>query len=240
MAALRKTTEVDGLSLVRAVRHAREIGVEPHPAAPAPPPERPQPPVEEARKARIGRTALPTKHEIFCYECGYTFQASGRVRALFCPKCRKQLDQADYTIETECREPVRTTGAIRLAPGGVLKAGALVARDVALAGRVEGGTVKAHRRLELEPGAEFDQDAVAAMDLRIAPGAAFKLKGRAMYRDVEVCGELNGHLAVNGVLTIRPGGHVKGRVHGAHLVVEEGGGLTARVEIEAAPTERAS
>lgn len=237
MSALRKSTEVDGLSVVRALRHAQEAGHErPPPSEPAAPPEA-KPPPTDGKTARIGRTALPTKHEIFCYECGYAFLSTGHVHSLRCPKCKKPLDQADYTIEVECREPVRTTGNIRLAATGVLLGGALVGRDVALAGRIEGGTVKACRRLELEAGVVADPDLLASMDLKIGEGLEWRMKGKKLYRHVEVAGTLEAHLAASGVVTVRAGGHLKGRVHGAHLVVEDGAGLSADVEIRGVGSE---
>lgn len=234
MSALRKSQEVGGLSLVRAVRHARTGDQDP---VPAPKKEAASPPVKKPAakpgSARIGHTALPTKNEIHCYECSYVFQATGRAQTLRCPKCRAVLDQSDYTISTEHEEPIRTTGRITVAAAGVLKSGALVARDIAIAGSVVGGTVKAHRRLEILAGAEFDQDLLSTQDLQIAAGASCRFRGKRLFRDIEVRGELNGHIAATGVITVKPGGHLKGRIHGAHLIVEEGGGLTAALEIEA-------
>lgn len=234
MSALRKSTEVDGLSLVRAIRHAREAGHEPPPSAAPPPEKKPEPPADgKEREARIGRTALPPKNEIHCYECGYAFLQTGRLTTLLCPKCRKKLDQADYTIESECTESLRTTGNIRLAAGAVLKSGALVARDIVLAGEVEGGTVKAHRRLTIEAGATFDPDLLSAPDLTVESGAEFKFSGKRVFRSLEVAGVLDGHVAVGGLIHVRAGGHLKGRVQGAHLSIDDGGGLTADVEIGA-------
>jgi len=233
VSALRKSTEVDSLSLVRAVRHARTTGPDTPPSAPPPekPPDPTPPPESKERAARIGRTALPPKNEIFCYECGYSFQATGRVHALLCPKCKKTLDQADYTIDAECAESVRTTGNIRLAAGGVLKSGALIARDIVLAGRIEGGTVKATRRIEIEPAAVYDPDLLAAQDLTVAAGAECRFKGKRLFRHIDVRGVLDGHFAASGGVTVHAGGHLKGRLQGPHLVVEEGGGLTAELEI---------
>lgn len=234
MSALRKSTEVDGLSLVRAIRHAREAGHEP-PSSTLPPTEKKHEPLADGkeREARIGRTALPPKNEIHCYECGYAFQQTGRLTTLLCPKCRKKLDQADYTIESECTESVRTTGNIRLAAGAVLKSGALVARDIVLAGKVEGGTVKAHRRLTIEAGASFDPDLLSAQELSVEAGATFEFSGKRNFRSLEIGGEVEGDVVVSGLIHVRAGGHLKGRVQGAHLRVEEGGGLTADVEIGA-------
>lgn len=233
MSALRKSTEVDGLSLVRAVRHARTGAPEPSVPPPEPPPKPPEPAEGEHRDrtARIGRTAMPTRQEIHCYECGYVFQATGRVHSLLCPKCRRTLDQSDYTIDTECTEQVRTTGNIRLSAGAVLVRGALVGRDIVLAGKVEGGTLKAHRHLLIEAGAVFDQDLIAGQDLTIGPGASCRFRGKRVLRNLEVIGELDGDLTCSGLILVRAGGHLKGRIHGAHLCVEEGGGLTAELEI---------
>ena len=231
MAALRKSSEMDGLALVRAVRHAREEGYKaPPPVAESSAPTTAKPVGKPA--ARIGRTALPTKHEIFCYACGYTFQSVGKVQTLYCAKCRTILEQKDFVVEGESVADFTTTGSIRLGPGAVLKGGALTARDVVVAGRMEGGSIKAFRRLEVEPGATLMQERVVATDLRIAPGASLKLKGRVLFRNVEVAGELNVNLACSGLLTVRSSGHFRGRLQGAHLLVEEGGGLNGDFRVE--------
>lgn len=233
MSALRKTTEVDGLSLVRAARHARTGTTDAAPPVKAPPPKKP-PKSEEGKNpaARIGHTAMPTRNEIHCYECGYEFKSAGRAQSLRCPKCRATLDQTEYTIDSECTDSIRTTSNIRIVPGGVLKSGALIGRDIFLGGRIEGGTVKAHRRLEILPGAQFDQDLLSTQDLTVAAGAKCVFRGKRLFRQVEVAGELRGQIAATGLITVKRGGHLKGRVHGAHLTVEEGGGLTAELEIE--------
>ena len=66
----------------------------------------------------------------------------------------------------------------------------------------------------------------------IAPGAVLRLKGRVLFRNVEVAGELQANLACSGVLTVRASGHFRGALQGAHLVVEEGGGLNGRFQVE--------
>lgn len=240
MAAQRKSKEVDGLSLVRAVRHGREGGTAPPPSAASPPPKRPEkPPDSDApnRPSRIGHTAMPTKNEIHCYECGYIFQSAGKPQTLRCHKCKNVLDQADYTIDAECTDSLRTTGNIKLAAGAVLKAGSLVGRDIVIAGRVEGGTVKAQRRIEIQASAVFDQDLLSGQDLTIGPGAVCRFRGKRLFRSVEIAGELDAHLAVSGSIAVKAGGHLKGRIEGAHLTVEEGGGLTAELEISPASSK---
>lgn len=230
MAALRKSSEVDGLALVRAVRHAREEGYKPpaKPEATAPAPAK----SGAVPAARIGRTALPTKHEIFCYSCGYTFSSAGKVQTLYCAKCRTILEQKDFVVEGESSADFTTTGTIRLAEGAVLRGGALTARDVVVAGRMDGGSIKAFRRVEVLPGGVLVQERVVATDLKIAAGVALKLKGKVLFRNVELEGELNVNVACSGVLTVRSGGHFRGKIQGAHLIVEEGGGLNGDIRIE--------
>jgi cytoskeletal protein CcmA (bactofilin family) len=231
LAALRKSNEVDGFSLVKAVRHAKAEGHEPKPAATEPSGSAPPPPVEKT-PARIGRTALPSKNDIFCYNCGYTFQITGQVQTLYCAKCRTILEKKDYEVEGESTADITTTGNIRVGPQAVLKGGTLIARDVILAGRMEGGNIKAFRRVELEPGSAWVQEQIVATDLRVASGATVEWKGKVLFRNVDVYGELNVDLACSGLLSVFPGGHFRGKLQGAHLMVEEGGGLNGEFRVE--------
>ena len=48
---------------------------------------------------------------------------------------------------------------------------------------------------------------------------------------LELFGTLEGDVEATGLVSIHEGGHLKGTVRGAHLQVEEGGGLSARVFI---------
>jgi hypothetical protein len=168
----RRAEEVAGFRIVQAVRLGKEhAGGRPPPAPSPPPPKEPVEPVAD-RKMRIGKTALPTRHEITCYGCGYVFPIAGRVRALICPKCRLTLDQNDYTIDTESREGIRTTGAIRVTALGILKEGELVAQTIVLEGRLEGGTVRALGLLEAGGTQVLSERQFKARDLRVADGAS--------------------------------------------------------------------
>ena len=236
MAALRKSNEVDGFSLVKAVRHAKAEGHEPKPAVATPPASAPPPPVEKA-PARIGRTALPSKNEIFCYNCGYTFQITGQVQTLYCAKCRTILEKKDFEVDGESTADITTTGNIRVGPQAVLKGGSLIGRDVILAGRMEGGHIKAFRRVELEPGSAWVQEQIVATDLRVAAGATVEWKGKVLFRNVDVYGELKVDLACSGLLSVFPGGHFRGKLQGAHLMVEEGGGLNGEFRVEPGAVE---
>src|SRR6266404_9248281 len=77
----------------------------------------------------------------------------------------------------------------------------------------------------------FSEKIASAPDLRIAPGAEFKFKQEARYRNVEIFGTLHAKLESTGIITVRPGGLLSGEVRAQHLVVEDGGGLTAMLRI---------
>jgi cytoskeletal protein CcmA (bactofilin family) len=229
----RKVNTLDSYATIRAVARTKPV---PGSAPPAPTDGdagQTDAPLGDSQKpgARMARTALPVKHLIECYECGYKFQVHGRVTTTHCPKCRALLDLTDHTIDTEWVETVKTAGTIRLAPTGVLKSGDLIGADVVLEGIIEGGRARALRTLELGAGAIFSERAVSAPDLRIAAGAEFKFKQQAKFHNVELLGALCARLEATGVITVRPGGLLEGEVQTAHLVVEDGGGLKATLQI---------
>ena len=181
--------------------------------------------------ARVSRTTVPVKHHIECYECSYKFQVHGRATTTHCPKCRVLLDFKDYLIDSEWVETIKTAGTIRLAATGVLKSGDLIGAEVIIEGIIEGGRARALRTIELGAGAIFSEKAVSAPDLRIAPGAEFKFKQEARYRNVEIFGTLHAKLESTGFIIVKRGGLLEGEVHDQHLVVEEGGGLKAMLRI---------
>lgn len=181
--------------------------------------------------ARVARTTVPVKHHIECYECGYKFQVHGRATTTHCPKCRVLLDFKDYLIDSEWMETVKTAGTIRLTATGVLKSGDLIGAEVIIEGIIEGGRARALRIVELGAGAIFSEKAVSAPDLRIAPGAEFKFKQDARYRNVEIFGTLHAKLESTGIVVVKAGGLLEGEVQAQHLVVEEGGGLKAMLRI---------
>lgn len=227
----RKATVVDGYTVVKLVRRTVAGGDEPAPS-PSPVPQKKPPAADGEKKLHIDHTVVPSKHPIRCYQCGYEFFLTARLPKTYCPKCRIILELTDYTIEGEWSESLKTAGMIRIAPQAVVKAGELLATDVVLEGRVEGGRVEAYRRLELGPGAVYDPSRLRAPDLRVAPGAEIRLKEQVSFRDVEILGSLDARLRASGRVTVHAGALLIGELESAHLVVEEGGGLRARVRVE--------
>jgi cytoskeletal protein CcmA (bactofilin family) len=190
-------------------------------------------PPDELQKlgAQVRTGAVPTKQLIECYECGYRFQLHGKAPKTNCNKCRATIDLSDHVIDKRWNGALKTAGAVRVTAEGVVEAGSIIANDFILEGTVQAGIVKAMRRLELRPGARFSEHNLQAPDLLIASGATIALIEPAEYRDVEIAGTLRANLQVAGTVTIHTGGLLQGELHGEHLVVNEGGGLQARVYV---------
>ncbi len=226
----RKTDVMDGYTVVRLVKHAKDAGVEPvRKKEPEPPVA--QPPAHSEPVRHIGKTVQPTKRTIRCYECSYEFQMAGRAQKTYCPKCRATLELVDYSIDGDWNDDLKTAGCIHIKPGGKVLGGRLIANNLILEGVVEEGQAEAYGTLELRDGAVFSEGQVRGRHLKVGPGAVIEFKQKAIFHDVVLQGELTAELEAKGLLEIKAGGHMKGRVHSRHLAVEEGGGLSARVFI---------
>ncbi len=237
-----KAGEVSGFDLVRAVKHVRsQPGSASPPPPPRPPRAPPKPPPDQpedgkpAASVRIGTTAVPTKHEFVCYECGYRFQVAGKVRTLYCAKCRTILNQADYTIDKPHDISIVTAGVVTIAPEGVWQAGSLSARDVIILGRHESGSIKAFRRLEIAPGAVFDLSVIEAESLLVREGAVIETETPMNFRDVHLHGTISGSLEASGLVTLHAGSVFRGKLKTPRLVMEDGATLEADVEIGETP-----
>lgn len=236
MAPKGKVEPVSGFHVVRAVKHVRDQQGSAPPPPKKPPRAPPEPPPDhpddgKPSSARIGKTAVPNKYEYECHKCGYQFTIAGKVQTLYCAKCRTILNQSDYTIDQRHDVSIVTAGVVTIKPAGVWAGGELLARDVVIEGRHEGGSIKAMRRVMLGSGASINIADISTKDLLIGAGCVVPLNEPRSFRDVEIAGELSGELTSTGVVTIRSGGHFKGKLVSKHLIVEDGGGLNAEVNI---------
>lgn len=174
---------------------------------------------------------MPTKHEFVCYECGYRFTVAGKVRTLYCAKCRTILNQTDYTIDKPHDISIVTAGVVTIAPHGVWKSGGLSARDVVIEGRHEGGSIKAYRRLEIAPGAVFDFASIEAESLVVREGAVIETETPMTFREVDVHGMISGTLEATGLVKLHAGSVFRGKLKTPRLIMDDGAALEADVEI---------
>lgn len=239
----KKAKVMDGFSVVRSLSQAREeqarsVGVRPA-GAPvesgdgAGPLANARPnPAGSAENPHIVKTIRPTQHTIRCFSCGYEFKISGTTRTIYCAKCREKIDMGDYTIDRPWSGELRTGGTVHVLPSGRLERANIQAGNLILEGGVDDQTtLECTQWLELAGGDTPSPRQFRTRNLRIAAGHGVQLKYKLQLNHLELHGELEGDVEASGLVDIRAGGHLKGIVRGAHLQVEEGGGLSARVFI---------
>ncbi len=228
MARANKQGVIDGFSSVQAVKRATSHGKRPaaRPSPETPPPSAPS----AADKAEAGyrSTALPDRHDIICYECGFSFTISGRLRDTFCPKCRHELKVTDEVIDGEWSGAVKTIGTIRVTESGVIKSGELIALDIVLAGDARKASINACRRLELHEGARFSIKKTKMRDLAVPQGETFSTRGELACESVDVGGSLRASLHASAVV-VQKGGCLRGKVRTKSLAVHDGGALIADI-----------
>ena len=237
--ARRKKAEevVNSFTTLRAAQLAAGKGIQPHRTTPgevrevaAPAKSTDHEPA--AGKVRVGHTAKPDRHDIVCYECGFSFFLAGQLKTAYCPKCRSILEATELTISGEWSGSLKTIGLVRIAPDGVVKEGGRIAANcVTLEGRIEGGKVDIFGKLRLCPGGRFVPEAVLVSDLVVAPGAVLKLEKELSLKRIEIAGEVHGKLRATGVVVVCSGGRMSGDIVSHHLVVEDGGIVNATVAI---------
>ena len=234
MAAAKKRAKVmDGFSVVRSLAQAQQDGTLPRPGAGRRAEEttsRLPPPAKPGDSPHIVKTIEPTRRTIRCFECGYEFKLSGTTRTIYCSKCREKIDMGDYVIEGPWTEEIKTGGSVVIREGARLENVLIRAGNVILEGALDGqSTIECTQWLEVGGEAEPNPRQVTMRNLRIAAGKTLRLRYKLQVHHVELLGTLEGDVEASGLVSIREGGHLKGTVRGAHLQVEEGGGLSARV-----------
>ena len=230
----KKTKIVDSYTTLRAAqRRVQERSANKSPPPKPPEPERPKSEPEVKRPGtHIGRTVMPTKHDIVCYSCEFEFKVTGKSNNTYCPKCKAMLDLKDHTITGAFSDELVTAGKVTLTKTSILDGGRITANNVCLQGTVKEGRLQVHHTLELAEGAVIPEDMIHARNLRIAENASFTFRKKATFRNVDIHGEFKANLWADGLVTVHPGGHLKGKLHTAHFCVLDGGGLTADVAVE--------
>lgn len=232
----KKPNFIDGFSSVQAVRRSAkaksECKTQPSrttlPAVEKPPPPQAAP---SAPATRIGHSVIPEKFEITCYECQYKFILQGRIIDTFCPKCHKKLQSGNHILDGEWSGSIMTLGTVEIRDTCVLKDADIVARNVILAGRADNGKLRVNNRLEICPGASLNIAECRLTDIVVKEGVVLDIGDAILCRDLEVLGEVKAEVESTGVITVEPGGFLKGKITGPRLVIKDGGGLKARLKI---------
>lgn len=179
------------------------------------------------------RTAMPAKHELLCYECGYSFKVTGMLKNIICPKCRTALCANDITIDTTWSKSVKTIATVIVTEAGIIKPCEIVARNIIIAGDArEVSSIRVGHMLNIDKGAKIDFSKIEFKHLAIKAGAKISFKDELFCNDAEIAGTIKGPLVSEGTVTIKPGGLLQGSLQGVHLIIEDGGGLKASLNIE--------
>lgn len=225
----RKVKTVDNLAVVRMVKHAADAA-KPAAAGPGAPHAPPAPPAGSAIGSHVVKTVQPTRWVIRCFDCGYEFKLSGKTADTYCPKCRTSIDLSDHVIDKSWSRDLKTAGTIQIKPAGVIQGAVIMGGTIIVEGGVEeGATLEASQKLSLRATAQVHEGQFKARDLHIGAGFSLKMARKALFHNVEVEGTLEADLESSGLVHIKASGDMRGVVRTERLIVEEGGGLTARL-----------
>lgn len=227
---------IDGFRTVQAVRKRSERGVPPKPqknerARSVQESELRSDSVKKGSPVSIGKTALPTRHDLVCYSCRYKFVVNGRLDKVFCPKCREQLETGDHTVDGAWDKDVLTVGKVYIKPGGRVAGCRIVATDIVIAGDCSEADLCPTRQLELETGAVVAPGNLNNSRIVIRAGGEIALDVPLRCQELEVYGSLHANASPSGLVVIHPGGMFRGSLTCEHLVVCDGGGLSADLRI---------
>lgn len=230
----KKGKYVDGFTAIkaaqRAAREARAARGEPPVVAPNAPERTKKTSSKKTTGVRVHHTVMPTKYEVVCYACGYTFQQTGRSKNTTCPKCKKVLDFVDHKINGIWNKELKTAGKVIVQPDGIVTGGSIFAADLVLKGKVTGGEATIYRRLEVEENGQFDPKCITAKDLKVKKNATVVLQ-KASFHHVDIAGTLKANLTATGLVHIKPSGVLEGSLTAQHLVMDDGGGLIGSIHL---------
>jgi cytoskeletal protein CcmA (bactofilin family) len=245
MARSDKPGMIDGFMSVQAVRRTEGRAPDQKPSPPDPPqatePEGTRSESTPTPKSRpMGHTAMPSRHELVCYSCGYAFVVTGKLTKLFCSKCREQLETGDHEIGGEWTKDIRTVGRVRVKHDAVVRGATIIATDIIVGGDCTAATLSPTRRIELETGAIVPSAVLDEYPIVVRAGARLSLDAPLRCSDLDIHGELQAETEPTGKVTIHPGGMFRGTLKAHHLIVHDGGGLKAKLHIAPAPPEEAA
>ncbi len=234
MAISNRSGMIDGFTSVQAVRHKGARKNDHNPQKDAAPPEKKEEQSHrsvQSQKISASRTALPSRHELVCYSCQYKFVVTGSLDKVYCPKCREQLETGDHTIEGDWTRDILTVGRVHIKNGAKVLGASIIATDIVIGGDCSEANLKPTRQIELETGAVVAQGVLNNHKIIIRVGSRLVLDNPLRCSDLDVYGDLQTKALPTGKVTVHSGGMFRGELTAHHLIVHEGGGLSAKLRI---------
>jgi cytoskeletal protein CcmA (bactofilin family) len=226
---------IDGYSSVQALRRL-DGKVSPRakpPADSASEADHTVPPASSAtpKPASFGHTALPTRHDLICYSCGYQFVVTGRLDKVLCPKCKTQLETGDKHIDGAWSGTLKTVGRVYINSGATVTSSSIVAMDIRVAGICRNTRLEPTRHLELDTGAQVELDKLSKQRIIIIEDAKLTFDEPLRCCSLDIHGELQADAHPSERAVLHPTGMFRGTLHAPRLVVYEGAGLKAHLHI---------
>ncbi len=188
---------------------------------------------EETPKSQtFGHTALPTRHDLICYNCGYAFVVTGRLDKVLCPKCKTWLQTGDHHIDGVWSGTLKTVGCVFINSGASVSSSHIIATDIRVAGSCRNCRLEPSRNLELDSGAHLELDRLSERRVVVVEGACLVLDEPLRCRSLDIFGELQAEVRLSERGTIRSGGFFRGSLFAPRLLVEEGAGIRAFIHVE--------
>jgi len=242
MARADKNGMIDGYMAVQSVRRNSDRQQDrsrpaPGPAEDASPAETPVSgtPGATGKPHPFGQTALPTRHDIHCYACGYQFTVSGRLDRVLCPKCKEQLHTGDKTICGPFTGTIQTVGTVTIHSGASVSESEITASIIRIAGTCHKTRLHPGVRIELQTGADIDRARLETVDVVIEAGQVVNIEAELHCRTLHLMGRLRAHVTAREQVLLAAGASFQGRLQAPGLVIEDGAALRADLHIQPHP-----
>ena len=239
MARTDKNGMIDGFMAVQSVRrssgrqHERDrTGTPAHDEAPATTPSTAAP---ASKPHGFGHTALPTKHQIHCYACGYQFVATGSLERILCPKCKEQLHTGDKTICGPYSGTIQTVGTVTIHSGAVVTDSVITASVIRIAGECRQTRLQPGIRVELDTGAVVDQAKLEAVDVVIPAKHTVTLETELHCKSLQLMGSLRADVRARERVEMHSSAVFYGKILSPGLIIEDGAALRAELHIGPQP-----
>ncbi|MDA0577328.1 MAG: polymer-forming cytoskeletal protein [Verrucomicrobia bacterium] len=246
MSKRKEPTLINGFASVQAIKHSGKAPqAQPRlkhsatslPQAEASASSATTPPVTKA--SRAGHTAIPIKHELVCYECGYGFVVSGKIHYALCPKCKRNLDIDDHTVDGPLSSDLRTMGSVTVGAQADLGTCIIIAQNIIIAANATRATLRATRRLELASGGMVNLQTATMREFTIQAGATLTLKETLVCPIIDIAGSLRANIRAEDRVRIRATATFCGELSSPRLDVEDGATIKASMCLGRAVTQAA-
>lgn len=226
---------IDGYMAVQSVRRNSDRQQDrPRPSTVAPDQELPDTTSTSVPEKSLpfGHTAMPTRHNIHCYACGYQFVHSGRLDRVLCPKCREQLHTGDKTICGSYSGTVQTVGTVIIHSGASVTDSCITASVIRIAGECLKTKLNPGIRVELETGAAVDNAKLERVDVLIASGQQISLETELQCKSLTLNGHLRAQVHAREHVALGEASRFQGRIQSPSITIVDGAALRAELEIK--------